>query len=497
MKVPVTINVNGRPHQREVEPRLLLVHFLRDVIGLTGTKIGCDTSQCGSCTVLLDGVSVKRVHVPRGAGRRCGGDDDRRTGDQRRAERAAGSLLGQARPAVRVLHAGHGLRGAVRSAAQSESDAPRRSGTGSKATVPLHGLSEHRARRGRGGRRRERGHERHSLSRLRFRDSPPRRSTAPHRHRALHRRYRRCRAWRTPQSCAARTATRGFARSTRGRAKAAPGVVAVFTSADAEGALQPIPCAWLVPNSELKIAPYRAMAKDVVRYVGDAVAVVVAESAHAGLRRARSDRRRLRTAARPSSIRRRRGDGRAAAACRGARQHRVSLDRCRRRRRCRLQERRGRRPRSNHPAAADSDRDGDARRRRAVRSRHWRADAVEYDAESPHRALHHVARHRRARRTAARDRAGSRRRVRQQDRADPGRLHHDVLRDEAWAAGEVAGNALRELSVDDARPRSRAGGRAGGDERRTRPGICAAPCGRAWAPTSRLRRPAFRRFFTA
>ena len=61
MKVPVTISVNGRTHQREVEPRLLLVHFLRDVIGLTGTKIGCDTSQCGSCTVLLDGVSRRAL----------------------------------------------------------------------------------------------------------------------------------------------------------------------------------------------------------------------------------------------------------------------------------------------------------------------------------------------------------------------------------------------------------------------------------------------------
>ena len=55
----VTITVNGRPHQSNVEPRLLLVHFLRDVIGLTGTKIGCDTSQCGSCTVLLDGTAIK------------------------------------------------------------------------------------------------------------------------------------------------------------------------------------------------------------------------------------------------------------------------------------------------------------------------------------------------------------------------------------------------------------------------------------------------------
>jgi carbon-monoxide dehydrogenase small subunit len=56
---PVKIVVNGRAHQREVEPRLLLTHFLRDVIGLTGTKIGCDTSQCGACTVLVDGVATK------------------------------------------------------------------------------------------------------------------------------------------------------------------------------------------------------------------------------------------------------------------------------------------------------------------------------------------------------------------------------------------------------------------------------------------------------
>ncbi|MBF8300766.1 MAG: aldehyde oxidase and xanthine dehydrogenase molybdopterin binding protein [Acidobacteria bacterium] len=62
-------------------------------------------------------------------------------------------------------------------------------------------------------------------------------------------------------------------------AQAAPGVVALFTGADTEGVLQPIPCAWLVPNAGLKVAPYRALAQDVVRYVGDAVAVVVAESA--------------------------------------------------------------------------------------------------------------------------------------------------------------------------------------------------------------------------
>ena len=59
MKLSVTISINGRATTQEVEPRVLLVHFLRDAVGLTGTKIGCDTSQCGACTVLLDGVAVK------------------------------------------------------------------------------------------------------------------------------------------------------------------------------------------------------------------------------------------------------------------------------------------------------------------------------------------------------------------------------------------------------------------------------------------------------
>lgn len=59
MTVPVRLTVNGQTVRHEVEPRLLLVHFLRDTLGLTGTKVGCDTSQCGSCTVLVDGIAVK------------------------------------------------------------------------------------------------------------------------------------------------------------------------------------------------------------------------------------------------------------------------------------------------------------------------------------------------------------------------------------------------------------------------------------------------------
>src|SRR5207248_9966012 len=55
----VLITINGRAFEREIETRLLLAHFLRDTAGLTGTKIGCDTSQCGACTVLVDGVATK------------------------------------------------------------------------------------------------------------------------------------------------------------------------------------------------------------------------------------------------------------------------------------------------------------------------------------------------------------------------------------------------------------------------------------------------------
>ena len=59
----VTITVNGRPEARDVEDRTLLVHFLRDHLGLTGTHVGCDTSQCGACVVHVDGVAVKSCTI--------------------------------------------------------------------------------------------------------------------------------------------------------------------------------------------------------------------------------------------------------------------------------------------------------------------------------------------------------------------------------------------------------------------------------------------------
>ena len=59
----INVSVNGRAYTRDVEPRTLLVHLLRDELGLTGTHVGCDTSQCGACTVLMDGRGVKSCTV--------------------------------------------------------------------------------------------------------------------------------------------------------------------------------------------------------------------------------------------------------------------------------------------------------------------------------------------------------------------------------------------------------------------------------------------------
>jgi carbon-monoxide dehydrogenase small subunit len=62
-KIAVKIDVNGKPCAREIEPRMLLVEFLREVCDLTGTHVGCDTSYCGACTVLMNGLAVKSCTV--------------------------------------------------------------------------------------------------------------------------------------------------------------------------------------------------------------------------------------------------------------------------------------------------------------------------------------------------------------------------------------------------------------------------------------------------
>jgi len=63
VKLPVKMTINGTAHSHEVEPRMLLVHYIREVVGLTGTHIGCDTSQCGACTIIMNGQAVKACNL--------------------------------------------------------------------------------------------------------------------------------------------------------------------------------------------------------------------------------------------------------------------------------------------------------------------------------------------------------------------------------------------------------------------------------------------------
>jgi aerobic carbon-monoxide dehydrogenase small subunit len=62
-KIPVKLNVNGKAYARHVEPRMLLVEFLREELDLTGTHVGCDTTYCGACTVLMNGTAVKSCTI--------------------------------------------------------------------------------------------------------------------------------------------------------------------------------------------------------------------------------------------------------------------------------------------------------------------------------------------------------------------------------------------------------------------------------------------------
>ena len=103
----VSLTVNGVHYTEEVEPRLLLVHLLRDRLGLTGTHVGCDTSNCGACTVHLDGEAVKSCTVL--AVQADGAEVTTIEGmaDGERPASAAGGVLERPRPAVRLLHAGH------------------------------------------------------------------------------------------------------------------------------------------------------------------------------------------------------------------------------------------------------------------------------------------------------------------------------------------------------------------------------------------------------
>ncbi len=104
--VQVTCKINGKEYKGMAEPRLLLVHFLRDELNLTGTHIGCDTGHCGACTIFMNGKSVKSCMFL--AIQANGADITTVEGlaDGDKTASHPGSLLGESRPAMRVLHSG-------------------------------------------------------------------------------------------------------------------------------------------------------------------------------------------------------------------------------------------------------------------------------------------------------------------------------------------------------------------------------------------------------
>ena len=120
--VQINVTVNGEERTEEVEPRLLLVHFIRETLGLTGTHIGCDTTHCGACTITLDGTPVKSctIFAVQANGKEVATVEGLEQGG--RASSHPGGVHRGARAAMRLLYAGHDDDGCRVSARQPESD---------------------------------------------------------------------------------------------------------------------------------------------------------------------------------------------------------------------------------------------------------------------------------------------------------------------------------------------------------------------------------------
>ena len=310
----VALTVNGARHELELEPRELLVYVLRERLGLTGTNVGCDTSSCGACTVLVDGDSAKSCTV---LGVQADGAEittiEGLAHERRAASRAAG-IPRSSRAPVRLLHAGHGdggrLADRARRGVERGGDPRRPRGE----PLPLHRVPQHRRGRSRPPRR-----EGVMSATEERRRTSARRSSGGRTARCSPGRARSSTTWRLPgrsrwSSSAARTRSArvtGDRRSTRRRK--AEGVVAVFTAADLQDDWKAaMPCAWPV-TEDMKNPPHYPLT-ETPRYQGDGVAVVIAETRaqakdaaelvevdYEPLTRSSTSRRRSRTARRSST----------------------------------------------------------------------------------------------------------------------------------------------------------------------------------------------------
>ena len=139
----INVTVNGKAYQRNVEPRQLLVEFIREELRLTGTHIGCDTSYCGACTVLLDGAAIKSCTLF--AVQADGAEDHHRRGTGKRGADTSPTtgIFRTTRPAMRVLHPGdaHVFGSVARRKPKSGNTGHQQSPVGKR--LPLYRLPEH------------------------------------------------------------------------------------------------------------------------------------------------------------------------------------------------------------------------------------------------------------------------------------------------------------------------------------------------------------------
>ena len=153
-RFPCSVTVNGEAKQAAVEPRMLLVHLLREQFGLTGTHVGCDTSQCGACTIHLNGRAVKSctIFAVQAEGAEITTIEGLAHGTP--AAPGAGRLPPEARPAVRLLHARHGHDRARTCCRRIPRPRTTRSSTRSKATSAAAPATSTSSKRSAGPRRR-------------------------------------------------------------------------------------------------------------------------------------------------------------------------------------------------------------------------------------------------------------------------------------------------------------------------------------------------------
>jgi hypothetical protein len=144
-QIPVTMTVNGKKVQRFVEPRTLLIHFLREDLDITGPHIGCETSHCGACTIDMNGMSVKACTV---FAAQANGAELTTVEAMANADGTSSALQEgfppDARSAVRLLHAGHDHAGPCALEGEPQPDRGRDAHGDLRQLVPLHRLPEHR-----------------------------------------------------------------------------------------------------------------------------------------------------------------------------------------------------------------------------------------------------------------------------------------------------------------------------------------------------------------